>query len=506
MSSMLAAGVAEDALGAASTGGAQTEPSAEGRASLEVGGKADAKGSEGQADAKGSGKGSGKGSKRSKGKADAKPKDGEQTPWIRRYPPTRNMVELGIMGGVYLPGANHELFEPDISRPEQGFVGLATVAPEIGLRLSYLPLRILGIEAEGAVMPTRTDTDASATLWTVRAGLLGQIPKWSVTPFGVVGFGILAVSSARESLGNDIDPSLYFGGGVKLNLSRRTQLRLDLRDVVSHKRGVAETFENHNFEALLSFALVLNRPKPAPPPPPPDSDGDGFIDTEDACPSEAGVAPDGCPIRDSDGDGFLDPEDACVDEPGVAPDGCPVRDSDGDGFLDDVDACPTEAGVDPDGCPIRDQDGDGILDDADDCVSEPETPNGYEDGDGCPDEVPEEVVKFTGVIKGIQFETDSAKIRPRSTPILDQAIEVLTKYPSVRVEVSGHTDDRGSRDHNVELSKSRADAVRDYLVSKGIDAARVETRGAGPDEPIDSNKSKKGRAQNRRIEFKILQQ
>ena len=480
---------------------AEGEASASGSVRLGAKGKKSKK-KDGAAEADTDGKG-----KKGKGKngKEAKGDSGSTTPWIRRWPPTRNLVELGIFGGVYLPGANHELFEADLDLPDQGFHGLATVAPEIGARVSYLPLRFLGIEVEGAVMPTHTDTDVSATLWTVRGGLIGQIPKWSITPFVVLGAGALAVSSDRAALGNDVDPSLYFGGGAKLYLSRRTQLRIDLRDVVSHKQSVDATFQNHNFEALLSFALVLGRPKPAPPPPPPDTDGDGFPDPDDACVEEAGVAPDGCPIRDTDGDGFMDPEDSCVDEAGVAPDGCPVRDKDGDGFPDDDDACPEEAGVEPDGCPIRDTDGDGIYDDVDECIEEPETANGYQDGDGCPDEVPIEVQRFTGVIEGIRFQTDEAVIQPKSKPTLDAAIDVLLKFPDVKVEVSGHTDDVGNREHNIELSQARADAVRDYLVSKGVDTARIKTRGAGPDEPIDTNKSKKGRAKNRRIEFKIIQ-
>jgi OOP family OmpA-OmpF porin len=186
----------------------------------------------------------------------------------------------------------------------------------------------------------------------------------------------------------------------------------------------------------------------------------------------------GCPIPDTDADSFLDPDDNCIDVPGVeAYKGCPIPDTDGDKFLD------------PD----------------DTCVNEPETVNGYEDRDGCPDEVPEEVVRFTGVIAGIQFDTNKATIKKSSFKTLDAAVEVLAKFPSVSVEISGHTDDRGERPHNLELSQNRANAVRDYLVSKGIDAGRIRTRGAGPDEPIDVNTTKAGRAKNRRIEFKILQ-
>jgi outer membrane protein OmpA-like peptidoglycan-associated protein len=215
----------------------------------------------------------------------------------------------------------------------------------------------------------------------------------------------------------------------------------------------------------------------------------------------------GCPIPDTDGDGILDPDDECIDVVGVeAYHGCPIPDTDGDGILDTEDECKDVPGVaEYHGCPIPDSDADGILDPDDTCKDEPETKNGYEDGDGCPDEIPEEIVKFTGVIEGIQFDTDKATIKKLSHKKLDSAVDVLAKFPSVNVEVSGHTDDKGERDHNLELSQNRANAVRDYLIAKGIDASRISTRGAGPDEPIDDNKKKSGRAKNRRIEFKIVQ-
>ena len=188
------------------------------------------------------------------------------------------------------------------------------------------------------------------------------------------------------------------------------------------------------------------------------------------------MAPDGCPMVDTDGDGLFDPDDQCVDQAGPAPTGCPVLDTDGDGFYD------------PD----------------DQCIEQPETPNGFEDGDGCPDELPEALAEFSGVIEGIRFQTNKARILPRSLPRLQQAARVMKDFPDIRVEISGHTDAVGGRKHNLDLSRRRAEAVRDYLVAQGIDTARLETRGAGPDQPIASNDDKKGRSLNRRIEFKVL--
>jgi OOP family OmpA-OmpF porin len=84
-------------------------------------------------------------------------------------------------------------------------------------------------------------------------------------------------------------------------------------------------------------------------------------------------------------------------------------------------------------------------------------------------------------------------------------VAVLTQYPELRIEISGHTDNVGDLQKNTELSEQRAGAVKDYMVGKGIDAARVHTRGAGPNEPVADNSTDKGRQANRRIEFKLLQ-
>jgi outer membrane protein OmpA-like peptidoglycan-associated protein len=89
--------------------------------------------------------------------------------------------------------------------------------------------------------------------------------------------------------------------------------------------------------------------------------------------------------------------------------------------------------------------------------------------------------------------------------VLDEAVEVLKKFPTVRLEISGHTDSTGKIERNRELSRERAEAVRQYFIEKGIDSGRLTARGAGPDEPISTNTTKTGRAENRRTEFKILQ-
>lgn len=428
------------------------------------------------------------------------------TPWIRRFPPERNQVELGAYGGVLLPSRQHELYEQDTARPGDRYDDLAFAAGMVGARLGYVPLRWLAFELEGGASPTRTAHDARATVWHARGSIVGQLGRWSAVPFALVGAGALGVASGNAGLGDDADAAIHFGGGVKINASARLSVRMDLRDTVAARHGTDDGV-THNGEILLGAVVRLGRRRVAEPPPPQpagDRDADGIVDPVDVCPDRAGPAPSGCPVPDSDADGWLDPDDRCPDVAGIEPDGCPLLDRDRDGVLDQADACVSEPGVAPDGCPLRDRDRDGVLDVDDGCPDEPETRNAFEDTDGCPDEIPAAVRAFTGVIDGVHFDIDEATIRPRSRPVLDRAIAVLVRYPSIHVEISGHTDSSGSYDHNLELSARRADAVKAYMVARGIDAARILTRGAGPDEPLFDNAARRGREKNRRIEFRII--
>ncbi len=391
------------------------------------------------------------------------------TPWIKRHRPARNLLELGVFAGVMVPAKDHELYNPAVDGVS--WQPYRRAAPDFGLRFGYYPLAVLGLEIEGAVAPTKTAVDgARAVLGSFRGYALAQLP-YRVTPFALFGVGILGTTG----LGKDNDPVLHFGGGVKFYMNDLLALRLDVRDSVGTRHGQAQG-RTHYLEVLLGLSVVLGRKKPVDP----DGDGDGFKDRVDACPKVPGVAPDGCPAP-------VDP------------------DSDGDGFTDKHDTCPTEPGVAPDGCPVRDRDKDQILDPDDGCPDVPETRNNYQDEDGCPDEVPKEVKKFTGVIEGIFFDVDKDTIKPASRATLDRAAQVMREFPDMKVEISGHTDAEGDRAYNVELSRRRAEAVRKYLVDAGIDPGRITTRGAGPDEPIADNTSEDGRAKNRRIEFTLVQ-
>jgi len=213
-----------------------------------------------------------------------------------------------------------------------------------------------------------------------------------------------------------------------------------------------------------------------------DLDHDGFPDAEDACPGDPedfdGFEDyDGCPDLDNDGDGILDLDDYCPDQP-----------EDVDGFED------------ADGCPDPDNDGDGILDEADRCPGEAETANGYQDEDGCPDEVS---IAFPPV--EVSFGPGNAALPPGRNTGLDEVAGIMIRYPEVRIEVQGHTDGQGGEEANLRLSQERANAVKAYLVKRGVDPGRIVATGYGEAQPIASNDTPEGRAENRRIVFLVLE-
>lgn len=251
-----------------------------------------------------------------------------------------------------------------------------------------------------------------------------------------------------------------------------------------------------------------------------DRDGDTVFDDIDQCPDDpedldGNEDEDGCPeAEDQDGDTVMDPDDGCPETPGpVENQGCPYGDQDGDGLTDNVDECPkapedVDSFEDEDGCPDPDNDKDGILDERDRCPLAPETVNNFEDEDGCPD-VKTNLVRVNRDLGKIEikqkvfFSTGRARIRRRSYPLLQEVAAVLKANPSMMVVVEGHTDSVGSSTTNLRLSQRRADAVRTFLVERGIEADRLTAIGFGEEKPIDSNRTRRGRERNRRVDFTI---
>ena len=149
------------------------------------------------------------------------------------------------------------------------------------------------------------------------------------------------------------------------------------------------------------------------------------------------------------------------------------------------------------------------------CPNDPETKNGYQDADGCPDEIPAKLKQFTGVIQGINFKVNDAALQPTSNATLDKAVAVLKEFGDLKLEIQGHTDDqplkaKGKYPDNQALSQARAESVKAYFVSKGISEARLTAKGYGDTVPVENPKDLKGgkldaaRAKNRRVEFKLV--
>jgi outer membrane protein OmpA-like peptidoglycan-associated protein len=267
--------------------------------------------------------------------------------------------------------------------------------------------------------------------------------------------------------------------------------------------------------------------------PEPDNDFDSILDIDDLCPLEpedrdGDEDEDGCPENsdhDRDGDRIIDREDQCPDDPEdydgfQDKDGCPDPDNDKDGILDIDDLCPEkpedhDGFDDRDGCPDPDNDGDRILDADDQCPrvdgesadETKETYNTVDDEDGCPDRgIVVETDVGIEILDKIHFEYDSAKIKKVSHGILDAvAMTILTNPDIARIEVQGHTDERGSAVYNKLLSERRAKSVMDYLHRKGVPSSRLQSHGYGEEVPKNKKHNEAAWAENRRVEFIILE-
>ncbi len=233
-----------------------------------------------------------------------------------------------------------------------------------------------------------------------------------------------------------------------------------------------------------------------------DSDNDGVTDDRDKCPDIPGTAEfEGCPIPDTDKDGINDKEDKCPQVAGVVRyQGCPVPDSDKDGINDEEDKCKDESGVARyQGCPVPDTDKDGTNDEEDKCPNLP----GSAENQGCP--VITDVIrkKVDLAASNIFFATAGYKLLSKSNKSLAEVVKVLNENPDLKLSIHGHTDNTGSAEKNQVLSENRANSVKQYLISKGIDEGRLISTGHGQDEPVADNKTPAGRAKNRRVELKL---
>ncbi len=417
---------------------------------------------------------------------------------------------LALLGAALLlvPGTGQAQSAPGM---EVGAFGKYTVFDDAvpldnraggGGRLGFYFLPNLMLEADLSHTVTESPVSSRVTYTPVHARLIYALPLTSRISF------LLGGGYVRNLFGAGLTDESGASGlaGLRIGFSEDVALRLDgSADYIPKPWSGADNGLNWGAQAGLSFLVGRRGPG--------DRDRDGVTDDLDACPNTPlGEAVDarGCPLpKDSDRDGVIDPNDACPDTPAgerVDARGCPLpKDSDGDGVVDPNDACPnTPAGerVDARGCPLpKDSDGDGVMDPNDAC---PDTPAGTRvDARGCPELFEEGRTEL--VLEGVNFEVNSAQLTPAAQAILDRVAPSLVANPDVRVEVAGHTDNTGARSYNLTLSQRRAESVRNYLIQKGVPAAQVSARGYGPDNPIASNATREGRAQNRRVELRRMQ-
>jgi outer membrane protein OmpA-like peptidoglycan-associated protein len=454
--------------------------------------------------------------------------------------PRENALSIGVTAGVFLPDEDvHDFY----------FLGnqwqpLNSVGPAMGLRLSYEPIRYTALEVEGEVIPIGTDADGvGATLFGWRAQVVGQLPN-RITPFVLGGLGSMSVSSGNGDLGDDGDYTMHLGAGGKFFITSHLSARLDFRWLFAPKRSMPVVDDDDlASHFMIGTALTWRFNGAGSAGRPTDPDLDGVLGDGDRCPYDKGVKPDGCPaVADSDGDGVMDGVDACPkeaevmnnidDEDGCADeesdkdgdklsdrvdacpdaaededtfedqDGCPEADNDRDGLADADDRCAAVAGpVDNGGCPEKDSDKDGVADRYDNCPREA----GTAQHSGCTSR--QRVVIAQGEIKvleNVQFATGRDKIRGRSNALLDNLAQVLNAHPEItRISIEGHTDDHGRAERNKRLSQRRAEAVAEYLASKGVATNRLQATGHGEDSPVADNATAQGRSQNRRVEFRI---
>jgi OmpA-OmpF porin, OOP family len=305
---------------------------------------------------------------------------------------------------------------------------------------------------------------------------------------------------------------VYYGAFIPIGVGLRVNLFDEAGLNINSQYRIPVNYETSNYHFYHSVGIYgiigqkKEEAKPLPPvpvaEPPKDSDGDGITDDKDKCPDVAGVAKyDGCPVPDTDKDGINDEDDKCPTVAGLARyQGCPIPDTDKDGINDEEDKCPSVAGVARyQGCPVPDTDGDGINDEEDKCP----TIAGVPENQGCP-AIKEEVKKKVDfAAQNILFATGSYKLLSSSNKGLNDVVKILQDNPDLKLSIDGHTDNTGTPEKNQALSENRANAVKSYLASKGIDEGRLTAAGHGQDEPIADNKTAAGRQKNRRVELKL---
>jgi OOP family OmpA-OmpF porin len=373
---------------------------------------------------------------------------------------------LALMLGLGVASAVPTVSAADFSKNTYGAVLFNYVVPEddrdakygLGGSVVFLgkPLaEHLNLELSGFGNTLKRSSDGgNDTQFGLGVDLMFPLVKGAVRPFILVGAGGIREQLDTSNDTDSINPYVNAGGGLLFELGSRFSARAEARWLVDFNNGSYPSNDQLGDARFgLGLQYAFGKPYVAPPPPPP----------------PVATPPPPPPPADSDGDGVIDPNDKCPNTPkGVK--------------------------VDSVGCPI-DTDGDGVPDYLDKC---PSTPKGFKiDAEGC-------IVEQKIVLRGVNFEYDKDQLTAEAKSILDGVLPGLIAQPKLTLEIGGHTDSRGADAYNQKLSQRRANSVLKYLTDKGVAAERLKAVGYGEAKPVADNKTEPGRAENRRVEFDVL--
>jgi outer membrane protein OmpA-like peptidoglycan-associated protein len=338
--------------------------------------------------------------------------------------------------------------------------------------------------------PKATSNSVYAALDTRVHLKLGNDNK-SLLPYAILGLGV-----AKDAA----NFTAYAPMGLGLQFKAKQGSFLNIFG--THNAEATKLTKMHmNYGVSYSFPLKLKEKKAIALPTAPiqvDQDDDGVSNENDDCPERSGLLKyKGCPVPDEDGDGINDENDKCPNAEGsVQYRGCPVPDTDKDGIPDDKDDCPTVAGLPGyKGCAIPDTDKDGLNDELDQCP----TIAGIAGNNGCEDLQP----KLNNIAAALKFDIGQVNIANKLLLGLDSLVQIMAQYPTTKLLITGHTDNTGTRKINEPLSLLRAKKIQAYIVKKGLAVDRTSILGMADTQPIASNDTNKGRAQNRRVDLTI---
>lgn len=412
--------------------------------------------------------------------------------------------KFGPAGGIYLniPFGNTVSLQPMLLYSQMGAryyltdnFGTFKWTQNLGYVSVPVPLKINAGNSFAFLVGPQLDFLVGARVKDASGNKIKNEDNFDQVDFGVTG-GIQVMPNSPVSL------TVRYIRGFKniMNISSSSSDNQIASTVTNtHNSGVQATLNFRLFGGHEKAVAIVTPQVPVVL----DSDSDGIKDDVDKCPNTPGVAKyNGCPIPDTDHDGINDDNDKCPTVPGVAKyDGCPVPDTDKDGINDDNDKCPTVPGLERyQGCPIPDSDNDGVNDEEDNCPHLAGTVANH----GCPELDAGTQSKLNIMAGHIAWSPVSGyKLSPASNKALDQVSSMLMADSNLKITISAYTANTGDEEKNKSLSQNRADAVKMYLINKGVNQAQVEATGYGGEQPVADNKTAAGRLKNQRVVLKL---